>query len=41
VDELTAWQARVEALKHLQTEIAIELEALLPSILDGALKGEL
>jgi type I restriction enzyme S subunit len=33
--------AEVDALKHLQTETAAELDALLPSILDRAFKGEL
>lgn len=34
-------QAEVYALKHLQAETATELDALLPAILDRALKGEL
>jgi type I restriction enzyme S subunit len=34
-------QAKVDALKRLQTETATELDALLPSILDKAFKGEL
>ena len=34
-------QAKVEALKRLQAETATELDALLPSILDKAFKGEL
>ena len=34
-------QAKVDALKRLQTESATELDALLPSILDKAFKGEL
>ena len=34
-------QDRVDALKHLQAETAAELDALLPSILDRAFKGEL
>ncbi len=34
-------QAKVDALKGLQTETADELAALLPSILDKAFKGEL
>jgi restriction endonuclease S subunit len=34
-------QAKVNALKRLQTETAAELDALLPSILDKAFKGEL
>ncbi len=33
--------ARVDALKRLQAETAAELDALLPSILDRAFKGEL
>lgn len=34
-------QARVDALKRLQQETAAELDALLPSVLDRAFKGEL
>jgi type I restriction enzyme S subunit len=34
-------QSKVDALKRLQTETAAELDALLPSILDKAFKGEL
>ncbi|MBE9188634.1 restriction endonuclease subunit S [Microcoleus sp. LEGE 07076] len=34
-------QAKVDALKRLQAETAVELDALLPSILDKAFKGEL
>ena len=34
-------QSKVDALKRLQTETATELDALLPSILDKAFKGEL
>jgi type I restriction enzyme S subunit len=34
-------QAEVDALKSLQTETTAELDALLPSILDRAFKGEL
>ncbi|HVF10372.1 MAG TPA: restriction endonuclease subunit S [Abditibacteriaceae bacterium] len=34
-------QAKVDALKQLQTQTAAELDALLPSILDQAFKGEL
>jgi type I restriction enzyme, S subunit len=34
-------QARVDGLKQLQTETSAELDALLPSILDKAFKGEL
>jgi type I restriction enzyme S subunit len=32
---------RVDALRQLQAETAAELDALLPSILDKAFKGEL
>jgi type I restriction enzyme, S subunit len=39
--ELDALQAEVDALKRLQAETAAELDALLPSILDKAFKGEL
>jgi len=41
VAELDALQSEVDALKRLQAEIAVELEALLPAILDRAFKGEL
>lgn len=41
VAELDALQAEVERLKRLQAETAAELDALLPSILDRAFKGEL
>jgi type I restriction enzyme, S subunit len=36
-----ALQAEVSALKRLQPETTAELDALLPSILDKAFKGEL
>jgi type I restriction enzyme S subunit len=38
---LDGLQAQVDALKRLQAETAAELDALLPSILDRAFKGEL
>ena len=38
---LDGLQAKVDALKKLQAETAAELDALLPSILDKAFKGEL
>lgn len=38
---LDGLQAKVDALKKLQAETAVELAALLPSILDKAFKGEL
>ncbi len=41
VAELDGLQAEVEAVKHLQTETAVELDALLPTILDRAFNGEL
>jgi type I restriction enzyme S subunit len=41
VAELDAIQSQVDALKKLQTETGAELDALLPSILDKAFKGEL
>jgi type I restriction enzyme, S subunit len=41
VAELDALQAEVDALKRLQADTAAELDALLPSILDKAFKGEL
>jgi hypothetical protein len=34
-------QAQVDALKRLQAETAAEIDALLPSILDRAVRGEL
>lgn len=34
-------QAKVDTMKHLQIETAAELDALLPSVLDKAFKGEL
>jgi type I restriction enzyme S subunit len=34
-------QAKVDAVKRLQAETSAELEALLPSVLDRAFKGEL
>ena len=41
VDELDALQAEIDQLKKLQAETDAELDALLPSILDGAFKGDL
>jgi hypothetical protein len=41
VAELDVLQAEVDELKRLQAETATELDALLPSILDKAFKGEL
>jgi len=41
MDDLDALQAQVDALKRLQAETAVDLDALLPSILDRAFKGEL
>ena len=38
---LDSLQANVDALKRLQVETASELDAMLPSILDRAFKGEL
>jgi type I restriction enzyme S subunit len=38
---LDSLQSKVDALKRLQDETAKELDALLPSILDTAFKGEL
>lgn len=38
---LDGLQAKVDALKKLQTDTAAELDAILPSILDKAFKGEL
>jgi type I restriction enzyme S subunit len=36
-----ALQAEVDRLKRLQSETAAELEALMPSVLDKAFRGEL
>jgi type I restriction enzyme S subunit len=41
VAELDALQTEVDALKRLQAETAATLDALLPSVLDRAFKGEL
>ena len=41
VAKLDALQAKVDELKRLQAETQAELDALLPSILDRAFKGEL
>ena len=41
VAELDTLQSEVDALKQLQAETAAELDALLPSIMDRAFKGEL
>jgi type I restriction enzyme, S subunit len=41
VSELDALQAKVNAVKVLQAETAVELEPMLPAILDKAFKGEL
>jgi type I restriction enzyme, S subunit len=41
VDRLNNMQAKVDALIKLQAQAAAELDALLPSILDKAFKGEL
>ncbi|MCZ7593681.1 MAG: restriction endonuclease subunit S [Hyphomicrobium sp.] len=41
VTELDALQAKIDAVKALQTEIAAELDAMLPAILDKAFKGKL
>ena len=41
VENLDALQAKLEAVKTLQTETAAELNAMLPAILDKAFRGEL
>jgi type I restriction enzyme, S subunit len=41
VTELDSLQSEVHALKQLQADTTVELDALLPSILDKAFKGEL
>jgi len=41
VAEMDALQAAVDGLTRLQSETAVELDALLPAILDRAFKGEM
>lgn len=41
VAELDALQAEVDALKRLQADTSVELDALLPSVLDKAFTGDL
>lgn len=41
VTDLEMLQAKVDMVKRLQAETAAELEALMPSILDKAFRGEL
>jgi len=41
MSELDTWQTEVNKLKRLQAETATELDALLPSVLDRAFRGEL
>jgi type I restriction enzyme S subunit len=41
VAELDALQSKVEAVMALQAKAALELDAMLPAILDKAFKGEL
>jgi type I restriction enzyme S subunit len=41
VAKLDAWRGQIDALKKLQSDTAVELDAMLPSILDKAFKGEL
>lgn len=41
VSYLDDLQAKVDAVKRLQTETQVELDALLPSVLDRAFRGEL
>jgi len=41
VSDLDRLQAEIDALKHKQAETAAELDALIPSILDKAFRGEL
>jgi type I restriction enzyme S subunit len=38
---LDALQLKVDAVKRMQAETQTELDALLPSVLDRAFKGEL
>jgi type I restriction enzyme S subunit len=41
VERLDALQDKVDEVKRLQAEMQAELDALLPSILDHAFRGEL
>lgn len=41
VQYIDGMQEKMEAIKQLQTETAAELDALLPSVLDRAFRGEL
>jgi type I restriction enzyme S subunit len=41
VAELDGLQTKVDAVKRLQAETAVELDALLPSILGRAFRGEI
>ncbi len=41
VNYLDNLQSKVDPLKQLQSETSAELDALLPSVLDKAFKGEL
>ena len=41
IEELEILQSHVDALKRLHTETAAELDAMLPSLLDSAFKGNL
>jgi type I restriction enzyme S subunit len=41
VEYLDKLEAKVQTLKRAQAEMAAELKALLPSILDRAFRGEL
>jgi type I restriction enzyme S subunit len=41
ISHLDQLQARADSLKKLQSETAAELDALMPSILDNAFRGEM
>jgi type I restriction enzyme S subunit len=41
INKLRIEKAKIDTLKQLQAETQAELDALLPSILDKAFKGEL
>jgi type I restriction enzyme S subunit len=41
IEELNSIQAGTSSLRHLQSETTVELNALLPAILDRAFRGEL
>ena len=41
VEEVDTLKTKIDMLKRMQSEVTSELDAMLPSILDRAFKGEL